>query len=180
MRLAVGAAIVILAAATGCGRARALLGADDAGASETTSTPFVPATALPDGAPFGPAVLHPRSCPADDGPRGSALPGCAHCAADERCREENVHGTVIGTCAKSECRGDGDCKNALCSCSSPTRCVPGNCRDAADCGGRECAFGQCRTASDTCARNADCRRGEECASDGLRFRCRPEIVLPPG
>jgi hypothetical protein len=141
-------------------------------------------------APFTAPTLHAVTCPpAEPSPASEALPGCEHCPPGQYCRRFDVHGNHFGTCAKNECRGDADCKGALCNCTAPTSCYPGNCRSSADCGGRECVpdrwrYGHgsgiyCRTDRDTCKTHADCTAQQECAYLGDHWGCRPTTPAPP-
>jgi hypothetical protein len=146
-------------------------------------------------AKYGPAVFHALTCPTPNreaplpGPIGGGCTAHTECKPGEFCELVSVHGTDIGSCRKSACKGDVDCKGALCMCGPPSQCLPGNCRSAEDCGGRDCDFdrgryghGQgrwCRTAKDSCKSHDDCAKGNECTYLGDSWGCRIEVPAPP-
>lgn len=159
-------------------------------------TPSTAARGVPSATPpkaYGPAKLRQQACAPVDPEDVSLKPyvdfGCDACPKGEFCRVLHVRGRRVGQCAKNECQKDADCKHGLCRCGPPHQCTPGNCRDAADCGGRECAadnwrYGHghgmyCRTAQDGCRTHAECGTGRECAYDGKAWNCRAEVPPPP-
>jgi len=169
----------VLTVAAGCKR----------DAQEGTSP--TPTAAEPSAKGYGPPRLNLVTCPSSAPVRPAEVPsGCESCKPDEHCRTTTSHGQVFGACTKSTCTKDEDCPGALCLCGPPHACSPGNCRTDADCGGRTCQSARlgktgtsgrfCRTSTDTCATDADCKPGTECAYLGASFGCRKAIPIPPG
>ncbi len=160
------------------------------GTVSATSPTSAPTSSSSATGPLGPAVFHPITCPPPPArPPRPATRGCESCADGEFCQPFEDHGRTFGTCMKSACNGDADCRGALCVCGPPNRCFPGNCRSSADCGGRECApdrwrygHGQgvyCRTDRDTCKLHEDCSPDQECAYLADHWGCRPTTPAPP-
>lgn len=85
---------------------------------------------------------------------------CQECGADANCKAGFV--CEANKCVpKSECTGDGDCKDGICNNG---KCAPPECKDDKACKDGKCRSGRCVVGA--CNSSSDCKNGEQCR-DGM-------------